>query len=67
MFYRLVAAVMTEFQLVGFTAKCLAKDLMTEADAENWHFAEEIFRCFYGIVKDGGVARPVAEEDAVRI
>jgi len=42
-FDRLVASTVTKFEFVGAASKCVGEYLVTETDAKNWSFAEELF------------------------
>ena len=66
-FDRLVATAMTELQLEGGSAVGVGEKLVTEADAEDRFFADELAEFAVDIAERGRIAGAVGEEDAVGI
>ena len=65
---RMIGAAMTELELVGLRTERSAEHLVTQADAERRHVAvDHRARVADRVVQRGGIARAVAEEDAVRL
>ena len=64
---RVVAAVVAKLELEGLPAERLAEHLVSHADAEHGHLAEDLLRVLHGVGHCGGIARSVAEEDAVGV
>ncbi len=60
----MVGAVVAEFQLVGFAAEGKAEDLMTEADAEDGHLADEVSDLSGLVLKRFRIARAIGKKDA---
>ena len=65
--HRLVAAVMTEFELEGLAAQGQAHDLVPEADTEDRFLADELLHVFPGVGNRVGIAGTVGKKDAVGI
>ena len=61
----LVAAAMTELELLHFAAACEADHLMTQTNAEHRHLANKLARLLVGFGHGIGVARAVGEKNAV--
>ncbi len=66
-FYRMIRAVVAEFQFEGFAAQREAAELVAEADAENGDAARQLADIVVGIGDRFRIARAVGEEDAVRL
>ncbi len=64
--HRMVAPVVTEGQLERLAAQRPAEQLVSEADAEHGHLAEQCTDRVDRVPDHGGVAGAVAEEDPVR-
>src|SRR5262249_58850004 len=64
--HRLVAAVMSELELVGAAAERESEDLVSEADAEHRHVAEQVGDDLSGAGHRVRVAGTVGQEHAVR-
>ena len=66
--HRMIRAAMAELQLERLAADSEAKNLVSEADAERRNVRlDHVANVVDGIRQRGGIARPVAEEDAVRL
>ena len=62
--HRLVAAAMSELQFESLAAKCLAENLMTEANSENGQTTlSQIANSFDGIPKGRRIPRPIGKEN----
>ena len=62
----LVAAAVSELELVGFCADCVRDDLMPEADAESRDFLNQFRNRFVCVGDCRGVARAVGKEETLR-
>ena len=63
----LVSATVAEFEFVSRAAKDVPEDLVSEADAEDRGFANELLYFFVDVAERGRIAGAVREEDAVRV
>jgi len=63
----LVSAAVAEFEFEGAAAEGVGEDLVAEADAEEGFLAEDVPDDLVGVGEHLGIARPVGEEDAVRV
>ena len=61
----MVAAVMSEFQLVGFPAQRNAGELMSQANPENRLAAHQPTDVVHGIGTRLGITRPIRQEHAI--
>ncbi len=66
-FDRLIASAVTKFQFICFAAAGQAEYLMSKAYTEYGFFPEKILDCIHYAVNAFWVARPVGEEDAIRV
>ena len=64
---RLVAAAVAELQFEGAAAVGVREELVAEADAEDWFFADELAEFAVDVAERGWVAGAIGEEDAVGI
>src|SRR5687768_5492898 len=62
---RLIAAAMSELELVGLRPQGQTEQLMAEADAKYWHFTDQAFERFDGIRDSFRIAGAVADEHTV--
>ncbi len=65
--HRLIAAVVTELELVGFAAERETHDLMAETNTEYRLFTDQFLHVFFCIRHGVGIARPVGEKNSVGI
>ena len=63
----MIAAAMTEFQLIGLGSVCEGQDLMTQTDAEDRDGADQPLHGVDHLGNILGIAGAVGKEDAVRI
>src|SRR3989442_3759441 len=66
-FHWMVRTVVAEFQLECFAAERKAANLMTQADSEDWNFADELADIFYRVLHRFRIPGPVRKKNAVRI
>ncbi len=62
---RVIRAVMAELQLVGSAAERQSAELVSQADAEDWHAPHQFANRLDRVSNRLGIARPVREENAV--
>ena len=64
--YSMVAAPVSEFELVGFAAHCKRKHLMSHTNTENRKLADKSFYGFDALCSLLRISRPVCKEKSVR-
>ena len=65
--HRVIAAVVTEFQLEGFATQSQSQNLMAETDSEDGHLPNQLSYVLGGIFERLRVSRAVREKYAVRL
>ncbi len=63
----MIAAVMTERQLVGFGAQRKSQHLLAEADAKERDLAEQSLQCGNGCGQRFGIAGAIGNENSIRV
>src|SRR5438034_2113439 len=62
----MISAVMSKFQLVGFSAQGNTRQLMPQADTEDWLSSHEAANVIYRVCAGLGIAWSVGQKHAVR-
>ena len=65
--YRMIRAVMAEFQLESFAAQSEAAELMAKADTENGDATKKFLNIFDGVADGLRIAGTIRKEHAVRL
>ncbi len=65
--YGVIRTVVAEFQLERFAAQRQSAQLVPQANSENRHAADELLNALHSVADRLRIARPVREEDPVRL